>query len=353
MKALCMGDFHGHLFTDFAEVDEITGNSRFTQQLKALQYMRSYCLDNGIKLVLFAGDMYHKRVTVNTVVYNAIRDEIKKFGESGITVVMTVGNHDQVDNSDYPQHSLHSFKELYNVHVLDSFNQFYFEDGVNVYSAPYSKNAQLVKDSINNFAESIKLDRKAGGVKSAILLGHLGVSGAYVGKGNYAMADAFSVDDLRPDVFDFGVFGHFHKRQFLGGHPNYFYTGSPLQHSFNDEGEEKGFYIIDTETGEVEFNEVPAPKFITVTDYKNANMVSLAGNFVRFQCDVDDVEDLSSKIPVGLKHRTEPQKTYKEEKRVDVEVGMALTDVIKAYADKFKPEALEVGLDILREMEQN
>lgn len=357
MKAIAFGDYHGHLYTDFMNVDEITGNSRFTQQLNTLQYMRKYCIDNDIPLVLFAGDLYHKRVTVNTVVYNMIRDEIKQFGEAGIRVVMIPGNHDQVDNSDLPQHSLHSFRELENVVVLDKFEPHYEHfhqddkiESIGIYPAPYSKNAQMVKDAIEQYAY---ITTNEGLEKKSVLLGHLGISGAYVGKGNYAMADAFAVEDLFPHAFAFGVFGHFHKRQYLGGHKHYFYTGAPIQHSFSDEGEEKGFMVLDFETGEATFEEIPSPMFITVSNYKEVDFNELKGNFIRFQVNSDDVEDLMSKIPEDLQYRLEVQKVYKEEKRVDVDISMSFADIIKTYAKEFKPEAEKTGLDIWREVEQS
>lgn len=357
MKAIAFGDLHAHLFTDFADVDEITGNSRFTQIISTLEYMRNFCIDNGIKLALFAGDLFHKRVTVNTTVFNAMYEQMRLFSDKGITVVMTVGNHDQVDNSDYPEHSLKAFDEIENVFVLDRFEHkwFQFQDNgdiksIGVFPAPYSKNAQLVKDAIEQYAQ---LTTKEGIEKKSVLLGHLGISGAYIGKGNYAMADAFSVEDLFPHAFAFGVFGHFHKRQYLGGHKHFFYTGAPIQHSFNDEGEEKGFMILDFDTGEATFEPIPSPMFITVTNYKEVDMNDLKGNFIRFQVNSDDVEDLLSKIPDGLKYRLEVQKVYKEEKRVDVDVSMSFADIIKTYAKEFKPEAEQTGLDIWREVEQS
>lgn len=344
MKIVCFGDFHAHLFNEFAEFDEITGNSRFTFQLNTLDSIKKYCLENEVDTILFSGDLFHKRVTVNTIVYNQVRDKIKELGESNISLFMLVGNHDQVDNSDFPQHSLHSFKELQNVTVLDKFEEVLHKDVV-IYPLPYTKNKELVISSINKYEKS---KNKSG--KKSIVLAHLGVSGAFVGKGNYAMADSFVLGDFKPNVFDFGVFGHFHKRQFLDKNNRFFYTGAPIQHSFNDEGEDKGLYEIDTNKMTVKFVPIDNPKFITITDFKNKNMEDLVGNYIRFQCDTSEVETLSEIIPKNLQHRVEPQKMYKEEKRVDIDVAMSLEEVVAVYADKFNPDVKELGLEIVREM---
>lgn len=359
MKILSYGDFHAHMFTDFSEVDEITGNSRFTQQLKALEFMREYCLKHNIKHSLFAGDMFHKRRTVDQTVKNMVRDEIKKFGAAGIWTIMIPGNHDQVSNEDNPQHALHSFRELTMVTLLDRFTPYELPTGGNgelvyIYPAPYSKNAGMVKDELNRYAKATEDYPEA----THILLMHLGISGAYVGKGNYAMSDAFTTEDLHPEAFDFGVAGHFHKRQLLGGHPHFFYTGSPLQHSFNDEGEEKGFYVLDTETGTAEFVSIPAPQFITVKisklDKKSISKIEkeLKGNFLRIQVDAEKVKELAEKLPDDLKYRVEPQKTYVEERRVDVDFSMSMSQMLTEYAKKFSPDAVDIGLEILREVEE-
>lgn len=356
MKILCFGDAHFHMFTEFAEIDEVYGNTRFRQQIEAITYMRNYCLDNEIELVLFSGDLFHKRRTIDQTVKNMVRDEIKKFGEDGIRMVMISGNHDQVDNSDYPQHSLHSFKELKKVDVLDRFDPHYLEingEEIFIYPVPYSKNAEMIKKAINRYAEHAEAREEA----CNILLMHLGVSGAYVGKGSYSMSDAFSIVDLHPEAFHFGVAGHFHKRQFLGGHPRFFYTGAPVQHSFSDEGEDKGFMVIDTQTGTVEFVPIPAPKFITIKikemteglmDLLEADM---KGNFIRFQIDSEVVETLKDQLPEEAKYRLEVQKEFKEEKRVDVDVSMPFHELVTKWAKEFMPDAEEVGQEILREAE--
>ncbi|MNW28280.1 Nuclease SbcCD subunit D [compost metagenome] len=354
MKALCYADFHGHLFTDFMEVDEITGNSRFTQQLEAMDFMKNYCLENGIEYCLFAGDLYHKRRTTDQMVKNKLRDKVKEMGEAGIVTIMIPGNHDQVDNSDYPDHSLHSFRELKNVTLLDRFEPLFIQDDedVFIYPVPYSKNAAMVKDFLNDYAKRAKADKSC----SHILLGHLGVSGAFVGKGNYPMADAFSVEDLHPDAFDFGVFGHFHRQQFLGGHPHFFYCGSPLEHSFSDEGEDRGFVVIDTLDKTVERVPIPAPKFITAK-VKSAEDIKtiehlLKGNFYRIQVDADSVESVLDSLPPDAKYRIEAHKEYVEERRVDIDATMSMSQIVTNYSNQFNPDALDIGLEILREVEE-
>src|SRR5690606_6574384 len=146
-----------------------------------------------------------------------------------------------------------------------------------VFPVPYSKNAEMVKKEIDKYAS---MTTNQGVEDKSILLGHLGVSGAFVGKSSYAMSDAFTVEDLYPHAFKFGVFGHFHKMQFLGDTKHFFYTGAPIQHNFNDEGEEKGFMLLDMEGGSAELVEIPSPKIITVSNWKVYDHKDFEGIYV-------------------------------------------------------------------------
>lgn len=346
MKVAAFGDLHAHLFSEFAEHNEETVNTRLKEILQVLPTIREYMIEHKMGYLLFAGDLFHKRITVDTRVMNLVRDEFRKFYGWGIEIIMIPGNHDQVDNSDYPQHSLESFKEFEYVTVLDRFTPITLPGGLKIYPAPYSKNAQMVKDFLNEYAEDAKAYDG-----TTILLGHLGVSGAFVGKSSYAMADAFTVADLHPEAFTFGVFGHFHKWQFLGDTKHFFYTGAPIQHNFNDEGQEKGFWVLDTETKKAELVPIKSPEFITVTDWKKADFEKLKGNYLRIHVLSDEVDDLMQKLPEGLLYRLEIERVVKEEKRVNVDFSMGFPKIITEYAKRFNPDALQLGLEILEEAE--
>ncbi len=345
VKVVAWGDFHLHPFTEFAEVDDITGNSRLTASLRCLQTIRKYCLDNDIKYALDAGDFFHKRKAVDTETFNYGFNEIKAFGGSGIEVIMIPGNHNQVDNTDFPEHSLEQFKALENVTVLDRFEPLVREDLI-IFPVPYSKNADMIREAIDKHAYDTSNE---GLIEKSILLGHLGVSGAYVGKSSYAMADAFTVEDLFPHAFRFVVLGHFHKHQELGGYENVFYTGAPEQHNFNDSDQDKGFWVLDTDEGTKEFIPLDSPKFITVTDWKNTDPKELEGHFVRYQVPASEIEELTEALPETSKHRLDVQKDYDMEKRMDIDFSKSFEEIISTFAKEKFPEAEEIGLEIFRD----
>jgi DNA repair exonuclease SbcCD nuclease subunit len=351
MKLAVFSDLHAHTFKDFDSVTDLTGSQRLDNIVSTLEYIRDDCYKRDIKHVLFAGDMFHIRSKVNTVVYNAIYDTIKSFKHFGIEIIAIAGNHDQNDNSDVPAHSLHTFNDLPGVTVYGNNNIHFLEhegERVDIYCVPYSKNAQRTKDWIDSL-DILTLN------SHRICMFHLGIDGGFVGKGNYPMADAFKIEDLRPDFFKYIIGGHFHKHQFLGGHPHAFYTGAPIQHSFSDEGEDKGYFIIDTSKRyDVQFVPVPNPKFITMsaTDVLNEDMMTIAdaGHYVRLHVSEKDLQLVISHLPPHLQYKLVLEKVYEEVLRVDVKIGMSDEEVVTKYAEEYNPDAMEIGLKILAEV---
>jgi exonuclease SbcD len=80
--------------------------------------------------------------------------------------------------------------------------------------------------------------------------------------------------DLRPDAFDYVALGHHHAHQVLQDRPPMVYAGSMQRVDFGEEGDAKGFYLVDLDPtrprGErvqpegVRFREVGARRFVTI-----------------------------------------------------------------------------------------
>jgi DNA repair exonuclease SbcCD nuclease subunit len=344
MKIATFGDLHSHNYAQFDGHGEETPSRRLDKIIQTLRVIREYCKQNGIRNVLFAGDLFEVRAKVNTFVFNATYDELKRFSEDGIHVLAIPGNHDQVDNSDVPQHSLHAFNDIPNMKVVSDLEVVWIEDEngsqVPVVCMPYSKNTERTKQYLNDITTS--------NLESPILLGHCGVSGALVGSGSYPMADAFTIEDLKPDFFKYVVLAHFHKRQMLT--ENMYYNGAPIQHSFSDEGEDKGFYIIDTDKRcNVGFVPIPNPKFVTLTGadlekngYDTLQEHANLGNYIRAQLKENEVQAFVSHAPVDLQYKIEHIKVYEEQVKSDVQIGMSFKDIIAEYAKKNVPEGFDL-----------
>lgn len=385
MKVLCTGDWHAHNFTDFSKMISVDWdsktlryervyannshipckdmNSRLFYILKGICDMRDYCLDNGIKHILFSGDLFHKRANIEVTVFNAVHKVLKTFKEKGITVHILAGNHDQVDSSQIPASAIYSLRDI--AHVIENPEYFLIteeNEELEVVAVPYSKDKNFILNSIKSFRE------KCTDSKSAVLLTHLGISGGVTGSGMYVMSDEYNLKELSPELWKYIVLGHYHRPQLLC--KNTFYCGTPVQNSFNDEikGDNgyNGFFIIDTSKRyDIEFIPLIAPRFVTVSSVEDLGSFTqefLENNYVRVKTKAENVEEVKELLEqFGGEEtlnevRLELEKSYVTEARSDINVSMSFEDTIKTYvsekcSDNDKKLKIEnLGLEILSEV---
>lgn len=106
----------------------------------------------------------------------------------------------------------------------------------------------------------------------SILVTHYTVEGANMESGQTAFFSQFEpcvyLPTLQSASFDLNLFGHIHRPQKLDGCDNAFYCGAVSALNFNDEGQERGFYIHDVSetTKEVtsSFFALPTREFCTL-----------------------------------------------------------------------------------------
>lgn len=351
MKIAVSGDIHTHEFTDysttktvqwdnselcFVESDTgITANSRLLDILNTLIQAREYCLDNNISVFVIAGDLFHKRGAVSTIVYNMTYLVVESFKIVGITLIILAGNHDQVSNEDKPQNSLFALNKI--AIIVSECGELVLNREVRLLMIPFSKNKELVLNPIENFEpDDIP----------TVLVSHLGINGAYVGKTSYACKDMFSLADLQPEKFKYIVLGHYHKPQLLDY--NALYTGSPIQHNFNDEGEDRGFWVIDTDRRyDMRLIPLKSPKFMTIMGEIPSD-VDIENNFVKVIASSENVDKIVEAIGDSTV-KLEIQKDYQEETRSGVSITQSYEEIIMIYAKENMPEAEDVGLEIYRD----
>ncbi len=362
MKIAVAGDIHLHEFSEFSRIQNVTWNeekllfieddekgtpvnSRLLDILTALVDIRNLCEEQKIPYLLIAGDLFHKRGSISTIVYNMTYRVLESFKTKGVEVVIIAGNHDQIDNSDVPENSLFGLKDICTIISSPQYlNLEQNNEVVGLLGVPFSKNKKLVLQHIHEFTPSEEIP--------TILIAHLGINGAFVGKSNYANQDEYSTLDLQYNKFKYVVLGHYHKPQLL--EYNTFYTGAPIQHNFNDEGDERGFWILDTNKRyDMEFVPLASPKFITISD-TSAKMELLEGNFVRIKADetqIDDILDSLSSTEINTETvRIELEKSYEVESRCNIGITMSFEEIIQNYSEQFNPQAKEIGLKILNEV---
>ena len=338
MKFIFFTDSHFHLFTNYAKPDKFYPNDRFREQIEALQEVFNIAKEEEA-IVIFGGDLFHKRNAVDTRVYNEV---FKVFARNkDVAVLMIRGNHDATTNSIYTDSSIDTFNYLPNVTVFTAFGAIE-KNNVNIVFTAYGDETEEIKEYIKSNVQEDKVN---------VLVGHLGVEGSLTGKGSHRLEGAFGYQDLQPELYDFILLGHYHRRQYFSN-PNHFYGGSLMQQSFSDEQEANGVHLIDTDKLTTTFIPIKTRKFITVQgDNIPENIEELVeqGHFIRFigtpeQAKALELDEVESNVQVQMK------KKYTVEKRIDSEVTDDPVTIASSYADKYYPEAKDKIVECLKEV---
>ena len=205
-----------------------------------------YIETHDIKTIIHLGDFLDRRKFVNFQTLNAVRSGfIDKLEISGAKMHVILGNHDIFFKNKSEVNSLQElFADKFIVHNKPTVEVF---DGTPIALLPWINS--------ENEHESLKFIQNA---KADILCGHLEL-------------DGFNV--LRSVVFNGGMksslfakykavyTGHFHTRHSKG---NIHYLGCPYQITLGDYGDKKGFHVLDTDTGELEFVRNPYDIFLQI-----------------------------------------------------------------------------------------
>ena len=338
MKFIFFTDSHFHLFTNYAKPDEFYYNDRFREQIEALQEVFNIAKKEEA-IVIFGGDLFHKRNAVDTRVYNEV---FKVFARNkDVAVLMLRGNHDATTNSIYTDSSIDTFNYLPNVTVFTAFGAIE-KNNVNIVFTAYGDETEEIKEYIKSNVQEDKVN---------VLVGHLGVEGSLTGKGSHRLEGAFGYQDLQPELYDFILLGHYHRRQYFSN-PNHFYGGSLMQQSFSDEQEANGVHLIDTDKLTTTFIPINTRKFITVQGDsipENIDELVEQGHFIRFigtpeQAKALELDEVESNVQVQMK------KKYTVEKRIDSEVTDDPVTIASSYADKYYPEAKDKIVECLKEV---
>lgn len=299
MRILIYSDLHAHPFKD-GRVLESGLNSRLVDCIDVLRQIHEFAYAENIDVVLFGGDLFHTRKSLDTAAFNEVFTEIS-LQEQINPYVMVPGNHDQYDKLG-EIHALEAFGKLRHVHVVNAPRWIDLGQNVFVYAIPYIH-------SVSDFLESIS-DGIATKPKNGFCIGlfHVGIDKTKIGQGRYAyrIESDIAIGDLHPEEWDVVFVGHYHTPQSLSD--NVHYIGAPLQHGWADEGEDRGFIVFDTDTGVVERISADAPRFVTLEFGEEAEEDITEEDYLRIiftsepsDVEIAEVEDEWGEVTVAVK----------------------------------------------------
>ena len=264
----------------------LMGRERLAEQAEVLDEIIALCESEQIELVLIAGDIF------DTYTPQAEADElffskIKKVAGKDRAVLIISGNHDDgvrlsavsplsqeqgvyiVGNSRASISSTYQGRKTYPTASGKGYVVFENERGEKAFIAtlPYPNEARFKEEKSElSYVERMKGwidDGISGNTENlpSILLAHIFVAGGKASDSEREIdlggARALPIEALPKS--DYIALGHLHKKQKMGvGHC--YYSGSPLQYSF-DERADKGVKVFDlTQNGVENLRDIPLTK---------------------------------------------------------------------------------------------
>lgn len=291
MKIVHFADTHIGVET-YGSIDAVSGlSTRVLDELRSLDQVIDYALQNAVDLVVFCGDVYKNREPSQTH-QREFAARVKRLSEAGIPMVIVVGNHD-LPGSQGRANSVDIFETLRVDHVyigdkpgLLKINTAGGDIQVAVF--PWlRRNALLTRDETRNMSVgqvlemmqevmSARLTALADEIDPAvpaILASHIAVSNAKTGTEKSMMIGndpVVMLSTIAAPVYDYVALGHVHRQQVLSEAPPVVYSGSLERLDFSDEDEEKGFYVVNIHgtahprAVSYEFHKILARRFVSL-----------------------------------------------------------------------------------------
>ena len=345
MRILHFADLHLGIET-YGRIDPITGlPSRLNDFLAALDQLIDYALNNDIDLVLFCGDAYKSRDPSQTY-QREFAKRIRQLSTSNIPVFLLVGNHD-LPHAIGRATAVEIFDTLAieNVTVANQPQTFRLETRkgpLQITALPWVRRSKLLSredtknlslDQLNQKMEEILTQWLSAEVENldpslpAILAGHLMHSGATPGSETTMLMGRDYVllqSTIANPVFDYVALGHMHNQQRVDHPVPVVYPGSLQTIDFGDEGQEKGFYLVELDEAvargkrvrSCQFHPVKARQFLTIK--VNANTDDPTGAVLHALARKDSEEAIVrlqikvSAAKEGLVQENEIRKALKE-----------------------------------------
>ncbi len=294
MRILHFSDLHIGV-ENYGRPDPKTGlSTRLGDFLDSLDQVVEFALDEGVDLVLLAGDAYKGRDPTQTH-QREFAKRLNRLSQAGIPTFLLVGNHDlPAASSRATAVDIFPTLEVANIHVGNSLKTYDVatpSGPLQVLAVPWPRRSAILsrEDSRGMSIEQVRQtleERLTDGIEAAasqldptipaILTGHVTVNGATVGTERSMMLGqdhVLLVSALdRPQV-EYIALGHIHKHQILRPDPPMVvYSGSLQRVDFSEEGDEKGFCVIDLDPAapqgqrmtKFEFHKLDARSFVTV-----------------------------------------------------------------------------------------
>jgi len=232
-----------------------------------------YAGNNKITSIIHAGDFFDTRKSLSLKVIDVSQTIMTTLEDSFNQIYLIIGNHDVFFKNELYPTSLSIFKEHDKVKIIDDI--FTLD---NITMIPW-----LFDVNDFNYAKG----------KTDICIGHFDINDIQMNVSGYTSL-GYSLNQSDFKNFKLVLSGHYHMPSSTG---NIRYLGSPMQFTFNEMGCTTGFYVLDSETLELESIEFSHyPKHIIIKDTDSAKDFDIKDNIVKLAFTKDHGIDRNTEI---------------------------------------------------------
>lgn len=265
-------DLHLGAGLAYGKVNPHTGlHERLEDYLGTLDQMVDVAIGRGADVFLVAGDIYHTK-TPAPALTNEFAKRVRRLTAAGLQVVLLVGNHDGIGvETSATALDVYASLEFPGVTVLRKPQLVTVttkRGPLQVAAMPHLSKSVLearrvdMLEGIEDATEAMgdAIDSMLGALADqvdftlpAVLTAHLSLDVATVGSEGSMMVGrglALPLESLQRPEFGYVALGHIHKAQLWEGGdrlPPVVYPGSPDRVSFDEAGDDKGFWVVDLE----------------------------------------------------------------------------------------------------------
>lgn len=323
----------------YGSIDFLKSQLRFFREI-----FIPYCKKYGIKKIIQFGDLFENRrnldILVKNMVYDLFKNDLKDF-----EIYIYLGNHDVYYKNSNEIHSLKFLSGFQNVTIIETIQDINFY-GKKFLFVPWLYDLNHLKTYVNENDIS-DID---------VCFGHFDIVGFKMSKKTVSkggLTKEYLFKNFKK-VFS----GHYHSRSTEKMDDREItYMGMPYQLNRGDEGEERGFCILDCETLKYEFveNDVSI-KFVSLKYPEPIDGSQITGNIVDVyitnngNIDTDEVQKYIDNIN-KFKPVQEPTKRY-----IDAIESENIQDIkvknLKEMFDEYIGQ-LEIDEDIKEDVMEN
>lgn len=259
-------DIHAANHKPFSTILPDGRNSRLVAIIDAVLWCANDAVERGCKFFCIAGDLFHNRKSIEVSVLSEVSGLVDKLSGMFEQVYVLVGNHDE--SLSRKEHSVGAFRRT-NVHVIDK-PTWHKLGKQRVGFLPWTPTRAAFTKRFTKLLKRMK--READGCDGVIT--HIGLDKAWAGPVDWEVEGDIEIPDIFKGKQKWVLMGHFHKAQsWEEGKRLIAYVGSPLQHSYAEQDERKGYWVVpDKGVPFMVYND-DAPRFVTVSKKAEAQKV--------------------------------------------------------------------------------